>query len=95
MTDMTANSGGSGPLLSREQIIKWAPFLVLLVLLLVFPFFEWLEDFREGKEHAYLVDSRFLSIRNAARILISASPALMLPSLSCMPSSSAAVIVAD
>ncbi|WP_420013242.1 ABC transporter permease [Tateyamaria sp.] len=50
---------------------------MLGVLLLLFPFFEWLEDFRAAKDHTYLVDSRFLSIRNFARIAISASPALM------------------
>ncbi|MEM8948793.1 MAG: ABC transporter permease [Pseudomonadota bacterium] len=63
--------------LTRERIIKWAPLLVLAVLMLLFPFFEWLEDFREGKDHIYLVDSRFFSIRNAARIFVAASPALM------------------
>ena len=61
----------------RETLIKWAPLLVLAALTLMFPFFEWLEDFREGKEHIYLVDSRFFSIRNAARIAVAATPALM------------------
>lgn len=65
------------PLLTRERIIKWAPLLVLAFLVLLFPVFEWLEDFREGKAHIYLVDSRFFSIRNAARIAIAATPALM------------------
>jgi len=50
---------------------------VLIALILLFPFFEWLEDFREGKDHVYLLDSRFFSIRNAARIGIAAAPALM------------------
>ncbi|MEM9439145.1 MAG: ABC transporter permease [Pseudomonadota bacterium] len=63
--------------LTRERIIKWAPLLVLAVLMLLFPFFEWLEDVREGKDHIYLIDSRFFSIRNAARIFVAASPALM------------------
>jgi len=53
------------------------PLLVLIALILLFPFFEWLEDFREGKDHVYLLDSRFFSIRNAARIGIAAAPALM------------------
>ena len=62
---------------SRDAIVKWAPLLVLAFLMLLFPFFEWLEDFREGKEHIYLLDSRFFSIRNAARIGISSAPTLM------------------
>lgn len=65
------------PFLTREQIIKWAPLLVLVFLVLLFPVFEWLEDFRDGKDHTYLLDSRFFSIRNAARIAVSATPALM------------------
>ena len=64
-------------LLNREQIIKWAPLLVLAFLVLIFPVFEWLEDFQEGKDHFYLLDSRFFSIRNAARIAMAATPALM------------------
>jgi ribose transport system permease protein len=63
--------------LTREKIIKWAPLLVLIFLVLLFPVFEWLEDFREGKDHVYLLDSRFFSIRNAARVAMSATPALM------------------
>ena len=62
----------------RELAVKWAPLLVLAILVLIFPFFEWLEDFRAGKDHLYLVDSRFFSIRNAARIGIAATPALMI-----------------
>lgn len=77
MTDITAQVAPMSGLLTRERIIKWAPLLVLAALLLLFPFFEWLEDFREGKEHLYLIDSRFFSIRNAARIGIAASPSLM------------------
>ncbi len=77
MSDVTAQSAPFGGLVTRDQIVKWAPLLVLAVLLLLFPFFEWLEDFREGKDHIYLLDSRFFSIRNAARIGIAATPALM------------------
>lgn len=77
MADMTAQITPIYGLLTRERIIKWAPLFVLAALLLLFPFFEWLEDFREGKDHLFLIDSRFLSIRNAARIGIAASPSLM------------------
>jgi ribose transport system permease protein len=77
MTDFAMQSPPMGAFLTRERIIKWAPLLVLGVLILLFPFFEWLEDFREGKEHIYLLDSRFFSIRNAARIFVAATPALM------------------
>ncbi|MEM8849603.1 MAG: ABC transporter permease [Pseudomonadota bacterium] len=63
--------------LTREKVVKWAPLLVLGVLVLLFPFFEWLEDARDGEAHLYLLDSRFFSIRNAARIGISSAPALM------------------
>lgn len=63
--------------ITKENLVKWAPLFVLAALVLLFPFFEWLEDFREGKDHIYLADSRFFSIRNAARIAISATPALM------------------
>ena len=74
---MTSRSAPSGGFPTRERIIKWAPLLVLAVLVLLFPLFEWLEDFREAKDHVYLLDSRFFSIRNAARIGIAAAPALM------------------
>ena len=77
MTDITAQSAPGARFLTRERIIKWTPLLVLAFLVLLFPFFEWLEDFGEGKEHLYLADSRFFSIRNAARIFIAATPALM------------------
>ena len=77
MTDIAASSAGVGRYLTRERVVKWAPLLVLGVLILLFPFFEFLEDIREGKEHIYLLDSRFFSIRNAARIGISSAPALM------------------
>lgn len=77
MTDISAQSTPLAGFLTRERIIKWTPLLVLVFLVLLFPFFEWLEDFSEGKEHLYLADSRFFSIRNAARIFIAATPALM------------------
>ena len=77
MTEATAQIAGRRRLFTREQIITWAPLLVLLVLVLLFPAFEMLAELREGKEHVYLLDSRFFSIRNAARIGISAAPALM------------------
>ena len=77
MTDFAMQSPAMDSFLTRERIIKWAPLLVLGVLILLFPFFEWLEDFREGKDHIYLLDSRFFSIRNAARIFVAATPALM------------------
>lgn len=64
-------------LLTKDVLLKWAPFLVLLVLLLAFPVFEMVNDLSNGKEHNYLLDSKFLSIRNFARITISAAPALM------------------
>ena len=76
MAEITA-AGGAAPFLSRERIIKWAPVLVLGFLMLLFPFFEWLEDFRDAKDHIYLLDSRFFSIRNASRIAVAATPALM------------------
>ena len=74
---MTAHELGASGFLSRERITKWAPLLVLVFLVLIFPVFEWLEDFREGKDHIYLLDSRFFSIRNASRIAVAATPALM------------------
>lgn len=77
MTEMTAQIAPMRGVLTRERIVKWAPLFVLAALVLLFPFFEWLEDFREGKDHLYLIDSRFFSIRNAARIGIAASPPLM------------------
>lgn len=64
-------------LVYREQIIKLAPFLVLVALVFFFPVFELLEDLNNNKEHIYLIDSRFFSIRNAARIAVAATPALM------------------
>ncbi|MDU8946532.1 ABC transporter permease [Ovoidimarina sediminis] len=77
MADVTVSRIGTTGALSRDRIIKWAPLLVLAFLILLFPFFEWLEDARAGEAHVYLLDSRFFSIRNAARIGISAAPALM------------------
>lgn len=47
--------------ISRDILVKWAPLLVLLVLMAFFA----------------LVEPRFFSVRNFARILIAASPALM------------------
>lgn len=77
MTEVVAQTAPRASFLTRDRIIKWAPLLVLVFLTLVFPFFEWLEDLQEGKQHLFLVDSRFFSIRNAARILIASTPALM------------------
>ncbi len=77
MANMTARGQGAFGFLTRERIIQWAPLLVLMFLVLIFPIFEWLEDFREGKDHIYLLDSRFFSIRNASRIAVAATPALM------------------
>ncbi len=47
--------------ISRDTIIKWAPLLVLLILMAFFT----------------VIEPRFFSVRNFARILIAASPALM------------------
>lgn len=47
--------------LSREALLKWAPLIVLLVLIALFT----------------VLEPRFLTVRNLARIAISASPALM------------------
>ena len=77
MADATVPTMTRPRWLTRERVVKWAPLLVLAFLVLLFPFFEWLEDFRAGEEHLYLIDSRFFSIRNAARIAISSTPALM------------------
>lgn len=77
MAEATATFLPRRRFLSRERIIKWAPILVLGVLVLMFPFFEWLEDFRAGKDHVYLLDSRFFTVKNAARIAIAGAPALM------------------
>lgn len=77
MTDVASARGELLFSLTREQIIRWAPMLVLAFLVLFFPIFEWLEDFLEGKGHIYLLDSRFFSIRNASRIAVAATPALM------------------
>ncbi len=63
--------------LTRETLLKWAPLFVLGVLLLAFPVFEMTNAWAKGKDHIYLLDSRFLSIRNFARIAIAAAPALM------------------
>lgn len=47
--------------LSREALVKWAPLIVLFVLVACFA----------------ILEPRFLSVRNLARIAIAASPALM------------------
>ena len=78
MADITVQAESGGVFLTRERIIKWAPILVLIFLVLLFPVFEWLEDFRQGNDHIYLLDSRFFSIRNASRIAVAATPALMM-----------------
>lgn len=75
MTNIAAPA--SAPFLTRERIVKWAPLLVLGVLILLFPVFEMFEDFGRGRDHIYLIDSRFFSVRNAARIAMAATPALM------------------
>ena len=77
MTQMTASGHAATGFLTRERIIQLAPLLVLVFLVLLFPVFEWLEDFRDSKDHIYLLDSRFFSIRNASRIAVAATPALM------------------
>ncbi|MCV2870340.1 ABC transporter permease [Defluviimonas sp. WL0002] len=48
-------------ILSRETLVKWAPLMVLLILVLFFT----------------VLEPRFLSVRNLARISVSAAPALM------------------
>jgi len=50
-----------GDFFSRDTLVKWAPLLVLLVLVLFFA----------------AMEPRFFSIRNFARIGISSAPALM------------------
>lgn len=50
-----------GRLIDRDTLLKWAPLLVLLVLVLFFA----------------LVEPRFFSVRNFARIAISSAPMLM------------------
>ena len=79
MADATAGiSPAATPrFLKRERIVKWAPLLVLALLILLFPLVEWLVALRAGEAHVYLLDSSFFSVRNAARIAISVSPALM------------------
>lgn len=48
-------------LINRETLVKWAPLIVLFILVLFFT----------------ALEPRFISVRNLARIAISASPALM------------------
>ena len=50
------------PRLTRETVLKWAPLLVLLALVALFT----------------LIEPRFFSVRNFARIGISSTPALMI-----------------
>lgn len=56
-----AGKSGTNAGIRRETLVKWAPLLVLIVLCAFFA----------------LMEPRFLSTRNFARILIAASPALM------------------
>ncbi|MGR3370084.1 MAG: ABC transporter permease [Sagittula sp.] len=60
-TGRTEGARRAGAGIGRETLAKWAPLLVLLVLCAVFA----------------VMEPRFLSTRNFARILIAASPALM------------------
>jgi len=55
------DGSGVGMILGRETLVKWAPLLVLIVLCVFFA----------------LMEPRFLSTRNFARILIAAAPTLM------------------
>lgn len=64
-------------ILRRETLLNCAPLLVLVFLMLLFPVFEMASDWMLGKEHIYLLDSRFFSIRNMARIFRDAAPMLM------------------
>ncbi len=77
MAEMAADNDARFSTMIRDIVVKWAPLLVLVFLVLLFPVFEWLEDFRAGKDHIYLLDSRFFSIRNASRIAVAATPGLM------------------
>ncbi len=77
MTGIAADGDASLGIMMRDVIVRWAPLLVLAFLVLLFPVFEWLEDFRAGQDHVYLLDSRFFSIRNASRIAVAATPGLM------------------
>ena len=54
-------SGGRPALITRDVLVKWAPLLVLLVLVAFFA----------------IMEPRFFSVRNFARIGISSAPALM------------------
>lgn len=57
----TVTTSDAARFLNRDTLVKWAPLLVLLVLMAFFA----------------LMEPRFFSVRNFARILIAASPALM------------------
>ena len=56
-----APAGPKPPFLTREVLVKWAPLLVLIVLVVFFT----------------VMEPRFFSVRNFARIGISSAPALM------------------
>lgn len=60
-TTETTNTATARFSIGRETLVKWAPLLVLIVLCAIFA----------------LMEPRFLSIRNFARIFVAASPALM------------------
>lgn len=60
-TTESTKTTGAGFPIGRETLVKWAPLLVLIVLCAFFA----------------LMEPRFLSTRNFARILIAASPTLM------------------
>lgn len=60
-TTETTKTTGAGFPIERETLVKWAPLLVLIVLCAFFA----------------LMEPRFLTTRNFARILIAASPTLM------------------
>lgn len=57
----TSEAQGVSGRINRDTLVKWAPLLVLLVLIAFFA----------------LMEPRFFSVRNFARILIAATPALM------------------
>ena len=61
MATASTSPPAAGPRITREMIVKWAPLLVLLVLIAFFA----------------IMEPRFFSVRNFARIGISSAPALM------------------
>jgi ribose transport system permease protein len=58
---MAAKGGAVSGLLTRDKLIRWAPLLVLVALVILFT----------------AINPNFLSLRNLARITIAAAPALM------------------